>query len=110
MSAYAIAQVHSVEFGPDIVEYLERIDATLDPFGGHFIVHGGTSETVEGTWGQGGTIVIAFPDLERARAWWNSPAYRDILPLRTRHMVADIVLVDGVRAGYRAADSLRAGA
>lgn len=106
MTAYALAQVHSVEFGPDIVEYLERIDATLDPFGGRFLVHGGTSETVEGSWGRGGTIVIEFPDRERARAWWNSPAYQRILPLRTRHMSADIVLVEGVPAGYRGADAL----
>jgi hypothetical protein len=27
--------------------------------------------------------------------------------LRTRHMTADIVFVDGVPAGYRAADSLK---
>ncbi|GHF92509.1 hypothetical protein GCM10018790_81870 [Kitasatospora xanthocidica] len=108
MTAYAIAQVHSVEFGPDIVEYLERIDATLDPFGGRFIVHGGAYETVEGRWGTGGTIVIAFPDFERARAWWDSPAYQEILPLRTRHMVADIILIDGVPGdGYRGADSLK---
>ncbi len=107
MTAYALAQVHSVEFGPDIVEYLQRIDATLDPFGGRFIVHGGKSETVEGSWGQNGTIVIEFPDYARARAWWDSPAYREILPLRTRHMVADIVLIEGVPSGYRGADSLK---
>ncbi|MFE7529047.1 DUF1330 domain-containing protein [Kitasatospora sp. NPDC057542] len=107
MSAYALAQVHSVEFGPDIVEYLERIDATLDPFGGRFVVHGGKPQTVEGSWAEADLILIEFPDHERARAWWDSPAYREILPLRTRHMVADIVLVEGVPAGYRGADALK---
>ncbi|GAA4877797.1 DUF1330 domain-containing protein [Kitasatospora terrestris] len=106
MTAYALAQVHSVEFGPDIVEYLERIDATLEPFDGRFLVHCGTSETVEGAGPQGGSIVIEFPNYERARAWWDSPAYRQILPLRTRHMAADIVLVEGVPSGYRGADAL----
>ncbi|RKE23477.1 DUF1330 domain-containing protein [Streptomyces sp. TLI_171] len=106
MTAYALAQVHSVEFGPDIIEYLERIDATLEPFGGRFIVHGGKLETVEGSWGQSGTIVIEFPDFAQARAWWDSPAYQEILPLRTRRMVADIVLVEGVPTGYRGADML----
>ncbi len=33
MTAYALAQVHAVEFGADIAEYLRRIDATLEPYG-----------------------------------------------------------------------------
>ncbi|MQS16745.1 DUF1330 domain-containing protein [Streptomyces kaniharaensis] len=105
MTAYAIAHVHSVEFGPDIVEYLERIDATLEPFGGRFLVHRGQVEAVEGSWGQD-VIVIEFPDDERVRAWYDSPAYREILPLRTRHMAADVVFARGVPAGYRGADAL----
>ncbi|MDH6705738.1 uncharacterized protein (DUF1330 family) [Kitasatospora sp. MAA19] len=106
MTAYALAHVHSVEFGPDIVEYLQRIDATLDPFDGRFLIHDSPVETVEGTWGPG-LILIAFPDRERLRAWYDSPAYQEILPLRTRHMVADVVFVDGVPAGYRAANALK---
>ncbi|MBV6699405.1 DUF1330 domain-containing protein [Kitasatospora aureofaciens] len=105
MTAYAIAHVHSVEFGPDIVEYLERIDATLAPFGGRFLVHGGEVEVVEGGWGQD-LIVIEFPDHERVRAWYDSPAYREILPLRTRHMAADVVFARGVPQGYRGSDAL----
>jgi uncharacterized protein (DUF1330 family) len=106
MPAYAVAHVHSVEPCPDIVEYLERIDATLDPFGGRFLIHGGTVEVVEGSWGQD-LIVIAFPDRESLRAWYDSPAYREILPLRTRHMVADAIVAEGVPEGYRAASKVQ---
>jgi uncharacterized protein (DUF1330 family) len=106
MTAYAMAHVHSVEFGPDIVEYLERIDATLDPFGGRFLIHGNPTEAREGAW-VGDLILIEFPDIDQARAWYDSPAYRDILELRTRHMVADVLLVPGVPQGYRGADSLK---
>jgi uncharacterized protein (DUF1330 family) len=106
MTAYALAHVHSVEFGPDIVEYLERIDATMDPFGGRFLVHGNPVEEREGTF-DGQLILIEFPDFDQAKAWYDSPAYREILELRTRHMVADVVLVPGVPEGYRGADSLK---
>jgi uncharacterized protein (DUF1330 family) len=109
MTAYAIAQIHSVEFCADIVAYLERIDATLDPFGGRFIVHAPEDiRTVEGSWGKAGAIVIEFPSMDAAAAWWESPTYREIAPLRTRHMVSDIVLVEGTPAGYRAEDALKA--
>ncbi|MFD0273994.1 DUF1330 domain-containing protein [Kitasatospora sp. NPDC127111] len=106
MTAYALAHVHSVEFGPDIVEYLERIDATLEPFGGRFLVHGGQVEAVEGSWGPD-LIVIEFPDRAHVRAWYDSPAYQDILALRTRHMTADVIFAEGVPAGYRGADALK---
>ncbi len=57
MSAYAVAHMRHVAMGPPIVEYLEKIDATLAPFGGHFIVHGGEIEVLEGNW-PGHLIVI----------------------------------------------------
>ena len=41
MTAYAVAHMRQVTMGPPIVEYLQRIDATLAPFDGHFVVHGG---------------------------------------------------------------------
>jgi uncharacterized protein (DUF1330 family) len=41
MAGYAIAHLQDVTVGAEIVEYLQRIDATLAPFGGHFTVHGG---------------------------------------------------------------------
>ncbi|MGE7439980.1 DUF1330 domain-containing protein [Kitasatospora sp. NPDC001175] len=105
MPAYAVAIVHQVEFGPDIVEYLERIDATLEPFGGRFLVHGGNVEAVEGGW-TGDLIVIEFPDRDQVRAWYDSPAYQAILRLRTDHMTADVFFADGLPVGYNGTDSL----
>ncbi|NUR30190.1 MAG: DUF1330 domain-containing protein [Catenulispora sp.] len=106
MVAYALAHVRSVEFGPDIVEYLEKIDATMDPFGGRFVFHGGKKDVVEGAW-PGDVILIEFPDLDAVRAWWESDAYQEIKHLRTDHMVADIVLFDSLPQGHRATDSLK---
>ncbi|GAA1966487.1 DUF1330 domain-containing protein [Kitasatospora viridis] len=105
MTAYAIGNLHSVDFGPQIIEYLERIDATLAPYGGRFLVHGNPVELREGQW-DGDLIIIGFPDLEQARAWYDSPAYQEILPLRTEHSVGDVLLVGGVPEGYLGADSL----
>ncbi|MCB5166624.1 DUF1330 domain-containing protein [Streptomyces bambusae] len=110
MPAYAIAHLRPRQPHAEIIEYIERIQATLDPFGGRFLVHGAEVEVVEGPW-EGTVVVIAFPDIEAARAWYASPAYQEILPLRTRHMAAEAVLVEGVPAGYdpaRRAAALRA--
>lgn len=105
MTAYAVGHLRNVAMGPDIVDYLERIDATLAPFDGRFVVHGGPKEVLEGDW-PGDLIVIAFPDRAAARGWYDSAAYRAILPLRTAHSEADVILVDGVGAGHKAPDVL----
>ena len=105
MSAYAVAHMRRVTMGPPIVEYLERIDATLAPFGGHFIVHGGDFELLEGGW-PGNLIVIEFPDREQARAWYNSDAYQAIVTLRTDNSDSDVIMINGVDRDHKATDVL----
>jgi hypothetical protein len=60
MTAYGIAHLRSVDFGPGIVEYLQCIDATLEPFDGRFIVHGAQVEVLEGQW-PGDIVGYRFP-------------------------------------------------
>jgi hypothetical protein len=33
-----------------VLEHIERIQATLDPFSGRFLAHGATSEVKHGSW------------------------------------------------------------
>jgi uncharacterized protein (DUF1330 family) len=92
--------------GPPIVEYLERIDATLAPFDGHFVVHGGDNDVREGR-DPGVVILIEFPDRAAVEAWYDSPAYREILPLRTANATSHVLIVDGVDRDHLATDVLR---
>lgn len=102
MSAYAVAHVREVfNPSPEIAEYLRRVSGTMDPFGGRFLVHDARIEVMEGNW-PGGFILIEFPDQEAAHGWYDSSAYQEILPLRTRNIRMDIIFVDGVPEGYRA--------
>jgi uncharacterized protein (DUF1330 family) len=105
--AYAVGYLRDIDFGPAIVAYLERIDATLDPFGGEFVVHGGHLSPLEDTW-DGDLVVIRFPDRQAALDWYASPAYQEILPLRLDHTRSMATVVDGVPAGYRATHKLSA--
>ncbi|MBP7701685.1 MAG: DUF1330 domain-containing protein [Phenylobacterium sp.] len=107
MPFYAIGHLRNVTPGEPIVEYLQRIDATLAPFGGKFRIHGGQAEVLEGEWA-GDLIVIEFADRQSARGWYDSPAYQQILPLRTGSSQADVILLDGVPDDHRATDVLAA--
>lgn len=105
MTTYGVGILRDVTIGPGIVEYLERIDATLAPYDGRFVIHGGEQDIREGE-RVGDLIVIAFPDRTSAEAWYGSDAYQAILPLRTDNATSTVFLVDGVGADHRATDVL----
>jgi uncharacterized protein (DUF1330 family) len=99
MPAYAIAHLQAAAPHPDIAEYMERITATFEPYGGRFLVHGTQHEVKEGNW-PGHVVMIGFPGIAQAQAWWDSPAYQEIAPLRSRHIDGDIIVVEGVPQDY----------
>lgn len=103
MTAYAIAHLRDVEVGPEIVEYLERIDATLTPFGGEFLVHGTPPIVREGD-GEGDIVIIGFPDLASAQGWYDSDAYRPLVSLRAGNSRSIVLIVEGCEAGHRGRD------
>jgi uncharacterized protein (DUF1330 family) len=99
MTAYALAHLYTPNTHEDVLVYLERIQATLDPFGGTFLAHGPDVEVREGEW-PGTVVLIGFPDVDAGRAWYDSPAYQAILPLRTDHITGSAIIFDGVRPGH----------
>lgn len=105
MPAYAIANLSNVDLNAEVARYLATIDATLAPFEGRFLVHGKTPDVLEGRWADT-TVVIAFPDLERAYGWYRSAAYQEILALRTENSDGAAIIVEGVDEDYRAASLL----
>jgi uncharacterized protein (DUF1330 family) len=107
MATYGVGILQRVDIGPEIVEYLERIDATLTPYDGHFIVHGGAPTMLEGA-NPGALIVIEFPDRAHADAWYRSAAYQEIVHLRAEHADSTIFIIDGVGRDHRATDVLPA--
>jgi uncharacterized protein (DUF1330 family) len=107
MPAYAIAHLQEAEPHPEVAEYIERLPATFEAHGGRYLVHMTPHEVKEGAW-PGHVVVIGFPGIDEARAWWDSPAYREIAPLRSRHIEGDIILVEGVPEDYDPAPGVKA--
>jgi uncharacterized protein (DUF1330 family) len=86
---------------------MERIQDTMDPFGGRFLVHGTAPDVIEGPL-EGAYVLIEFPDMDKARAWYESDAYQAILPMRTDNIEGAAVLLQGVPPGYDAAATAKA--
>jgi uncharacterized protein (DUF1330 family) len=77
-------------------EYRKLVSATLHPFGGRFLVRGGEPVRLEGDRPLHRFVVIEFDSPERARDWYHSKQYQDVLPLRLRSARTHAFLLTGV--------------
>ena len=73
--------------------------------GGRFVVRGGEVETLEGEPFTERMVVIEYPDLETARAMYNSPEYQEAMVFRQAASQARFLLVETVPEGVAAPDA-----
>jgi uncharacterized protein (DUF1330 family) len=76
-------------------EYRKAVPATLEAFGGKFIVRGGNLKSLEGEWPHPRLVIIEFPSREAAEGWYRSPEYQKIIGLRLSSTVTNLVIVEG---------------
>ncbi|SFN85433.1 Uncharacterized conserved protein, DUF1330 family [Roseovarius lutimaris] len=94
MSAYIIARINVTD-AEDYKNYAGQTVALAEKFGGKYLVKGGAQTQLEGN-GPDRHVLIEFPDRETALEWYNSDAYRRILPIAISSSDRDIVVVDGL--------------
>ena len=92
MPAYVIVGI-DVTAPESYDEYRRQVLVTMEPYGGRFVVRGGAVEVLEGEWPASRTVVLAFPSVEQAKAWYDSAAYQAILPIRQRHARTQFMVV-----------------
>jgi len=94
MAAYVIAEVNVTD--PALYEeYKKLVPATVAKYGGRFAVRGGAVDAKEGGWKPARIVVLEFPSMEKARAWYDSPEYAPALALRLKSGNARLILVEG---------------
>jgi uncharacterized protein (DUF1330 family) len=59
-------------------------------------VRGGALESLEGGWAPKRMVILEFPSMAQAKAWYTSTEYRDLLAMRQRTTKSKVVLVEGV--------------
>ncbi|MFO0994758.1 MAG: DUF1330 domain-containing protein [Hyphomicrobiales bacterium] len=75
--------------------FVQKLPETLTPFGGHFVVKPGKILALEGDTPKS-VGVIAFDSVDQAKAWYDSPAYQAILPLRLSSAKTTAFIMEGV--------------
>ena len=94
MAAYVIAEMEVTDAAL-YDDYRKQVAATVQKYGGKFIVRGGKVEALEGGWSPKRLVMLEFPTLEQAQKWYRSSEYAPLITLRQRASRGRLVLVEG---------------
>lgn len=77
-------------------EYIKVVPPTLEKFNGKYLVRAGKTVKLEGTYEPKRTVILQFPSMEQAQAWWNSNEYQVPKAIRQAASKTDMILVEGL--------------
>ncbi len=104
MPAYVINDMEVTD--PELLEeYKKLAPATVEQFGGRFLVRGGALGVLEGAWRPKRLVILEFPDRARAEAWANSAEYAPAKQVRQRASRSNIIVVEGAAPPPAAAET-----
>ena len=95
MPAYVIVEtdIHDPE---QYEQYKAASPAAVANGGGRFVARGGELAVLEGDWTPSRLVILEFPDLETAKAWYASENYQEAKRLRDGAARLNMVAVEGV--------------
>lgn len=91
---FVIAEIE-VQDPAAMQKYGERMPETLAPFNHNYFVRGGRTQSLEGEPPKT-ILIMAFDSVEKAREWYDSPAYQAIKPIRLSAAKTRIFIAEGV--------------
>ena len=95
MPAYMIARIN-VNDMEQYQQYIKLSPATIEKYGGKFIVRGGDVVTLEGEEETQRVVVLEFDSVEQIQTWYNSPEYQEAIKAREGAASAQFIVVNGV--------------
>ncbi len=95
MAAYVIADI-DVQDPVRYADYRALVPASIEAYGGRFLARGGKVESLEGPWQPKRTVILEFPSVERAKAWWDSEEYAPAKALRRSASQGSLILLEGL--------------
>jgi len=94
MAAYVVAQVQVTDW-ERFKGYIAKTPQTIAAHGGRYVARGGETVVFEGA-GEGTRVVlIEFPSLAQAKAWYASAEYQQIKGLRAGAATGSLIAVAG---------------
>jgi uncharacterized protein (DUF1330 family) len=96
MPVYMIVEAEEVMDKKGYGEYIQKVPQTIEKFDGKYLARGGEARVLSGDWNPARLIIVEFESIDKFNAWWDSPEYRLIAPLRENSAKTNAVIVEGV--------------
>lgn len=96
MSAYCVFDILKINDAEKMDAYRDRVFDNVAQHGGRYLAVGGQVDRVEGNWQPTFPVIIEFPSLQQAHAWYNSEDYAELKALRLAASKADAVFIEGM--------------
>ncbi|HZX96140.1 MAG TPA: DUF1330 domain-containing protein [Myxococcales bacterium] len=94
MPAYVVVDIE-VKNPAEYDRYKTLAPPSIAQYGGRYLARGGATEVLEGSWKPKRFVILEFPSMERARAWWSSSDYAAAKALRQACASTSMVAVEG---------------
>jgi uncharacterized protein (DUF1330 family) len=95
MPAFVIVDV-TIRDKKEYKEYKKLTLAAVAAYDGRFVVRGGETAIMEGSWDPERVVILEFPTVERAKEWWGSDIYSKAKVIRQRSADTNMIIVQGV--------------
>ncbi len=95
MKGYAIFEIEILD-PAKYDKYRQMAPASIQQYGGTYIVRGGRIDPLEGAWTPGRLAILEFESVEQANAWYNSAEYAPAKKIRQEAARSKVLIVDGV--------------
>lgn len=96
MAAYVISEVKILDEGL-ADDYKRLAEASIQQYGGRYVVRGALPDAVEGAWpADRRLVVVEFPDMDHAKEWYASPEYAAALELSQVALDRRLLFAEGL--------------
>ncbi len=94
MPVYMILEI-KVKDSETYAEYVAKVPAIVEKYGGRYLVRGGKVIPLFGNWNPERIVVLEFPSTEHLQRWFGSPEYSAIASIRMRSTEGKAIIVEG---------------
>ncbi len=95
MSAYVLVEIEVLD-QERYETYKQLAPSSIAIYGGRYLARGGDVETLEGMWLPKRLVILEFPSVDQAKAWWDSTEYEQAKALRQAVAHTRMIVVEGL--------------
>jgi len=93
MPTYVLVEI-DINDPKEYETYKSLTPATVEAYGGKFIIRGNHVQVMEGSWNHDRLVMLEFPDKKTAEEWYYSKEYQEARAIRLKASTAKFFIIE----------------